>query len=108
MKLFFTSLLLIALLISCKKDDAVTPEINSISEDLQLVIKNKGVQALQVCNVGLSCTQTIGWGTDYSFEGDNIVRLRDRYYNLNKMDYYEIETIGTGTTEIRMTLFFPQ
>lgn len=105
-KLFFLLLLSISL-VSCKKDEIDIP--NSMAQDLQLVIETEGVQALQRCCEGCDCGQTIGWGTDYSFPGDNFVRIQDNYYNLNRLTRYEIETITvSGNSEKRMILYFPE
>ncbi|MGB1040548.1 MAG: hypothetical protein ACPGVD_06730 [Flavobacteriales bacterium] len=94
---------------ACKKDDVedTVVNVNSIAEDLKLVIDEKNVTALQTCCEGCSCSQTIGWGTDYSFPGDNFVRIQDDYYYLNRLIRYEIKTVGTSTKEVRMVLYFP-
>lgn len=105
-KYLFLIFALIALS-SCEKDKDTIIEKNSIAEDLKEVISQEGVQALQWCCEGCNCSQTIGWGTDYSFPGDNFVRIRDNYYNLNQLIKYQIKTVGTTTTEVRMVLTFP-
>lgn len=94
-------------LLSCQKEEKVVFVKNSIAEDLKKVISENGVQALQACCQNCSCSQTIGWGTDYSFPGDNFVRIKNDYYNLNRLIDFEIQTVGTTTKEVRMVLTFP-
>lgn len=104
---FLTIIFALMTLTSCEKDDIIIP-VNSIAEDLKLVISQEGVEALQICCEGCTCTQSTGWGTDYSFPGDNFVRVRKGYYNLNRLIRYEIETVELGgSTEKRMVLYFP-
>ena len=95
-------------IISCK-EEVIQPKINSIAEDLKQVIESKNVEALGYCCVGCTCGQTIGLGADYSFPGDNFVRIQAKTYNLNRMVYYTIEVFGVAPdTEKRLVLYFPQ
>lgn len=109
MKIFIAFIIIVSLLFSCKKkEETIEPVKNSISEDLQKVVKDKGVQAIVICRLGLNCYQSFGYGTDYSFEGDNILRVKEKYYNLIKLEYYVIETYTVDSkSEIRMIIYFP-
>jgi hypothetical protein len=102
-------LIVIFALMSCEKENEPVIPVNSIAEDLKYVINAEGVEALQTCcDACTSCYQSIGWGTDYSFPGDNFVRIREDYYNLNLLIRYKIETITYGQdSEKRMILVFP-
>lgn len=109
MKYILLLMLILTLAGACKKEETVQPKTNSLAEDLKQAIKNEGVEALEHCCLNCSCNQTIGYGTDYSFPGDNFVRIGMITYNLNKLEYYRIATIASGNQkEKRMTLYFPQ
>lgn len=108
MKYILPLLLILTLAGACKKEDTTQAKNNSLAEDLKQVIQQEGVQALAHCCLNCSCSQTIGFGTDYSFPGDNFVRIGTITYNLNKLEYYRIDTYGSGNQkEKRMTLYFP-
>lgn len=110
MKKMLPLLIITIVFLSCdKNDDDIVIGNNSLADDLKQVIQEEGVQALQTCCIGCSCAQTIGWGTDFSFPGDNFVRIRDTNYNLNELKQFKIETVSeTNETEVRMVLFFPR
>ncbi|HKL40267.1 MAG TPA: hypothetical protein VJ894_06285 [Cryomorphaceae bacterium] len=106
MKKLIAILFLSLTCLSCNKDEDDIP--NSIAEDLQEVIENNGVHALQYCCVGCSCGQPHGWGADYSFPGDNFVRIRDENYNLLRLVQYDVQTVTmNNVSEKRLFLYFP-
>lgn len=96
--------------ISCKKDDEPEPQDctnNCIAVHLMNIIETEGIQALQTCCYGCNCGQTIGYGTDYEFIGDNFLRFVARYYNLEELQGYAIKTSGSPPeTEKRLVLYF--
>ena len=113
MKKYLTILFILMTLSSCKKennDSAIA--VNSIAQDLKDVIEQEGVKALQHCCNGCSCSpgvQALEYETDYSFPGDNFVRIKEQYYNLNLLTKYSIWTAGSSMdSEIRTVLFFPK
>lgn len=113
MKYIFYLTLIFTLIISCKKEEsepAIVKEKNSIADDLKTIIAQENIQALQHCCVNCNgCWQSFGWGTDYSFPGDNFVRIQSTSYNLNKLEYYEIKTEEDGNKkEKRLVLYFPE
>jgi len=107
------SLLIITLLLltySCKKEEPQTPETyvkTSLAEDLQQIITNEKIDVLAKCCVSCTCSQSMGWGKDYAFIGDNFVRIQSITYNLNLLLYTKVETItNSNQTEKRLILYF--
>ena len=93
---------------SCQKDEIEPTEINSFAEDIKQIISTEGVQALQVCRKynTYNCEQSNGYGTDFSFPGDNIVRIRSSYYNLNEMEKFKVGNFKENDeTERRLVLY---
>ncbi len=111
MRYIFCLTLIMVLIYSCEKEESqpTAEEVkNSIANDLKSIIAKENIQALESCCIGCSCNQSFGWGTDYSFPGDNFVRISSRTYNLNKLEYYEIKTVVAGSkSEKRLVLYFP-
>jgi hypothetical protein len=90
-------ILSLTLLNSCKKEEPIIVEANnSIADDLKLIIAQEKIDALGQCCVKCICTQSMGLGKDYSFPGDNFVRIGNMTYNLNKLEYYTIWTFVTA------------
>lgn len=102
--------LCLTLLNSCKKEEPLTVDSNnSLADDLKLIIAQEKIEALQYCCKGCGCSQSMGYGKDYSFPGDNFVRIGNMTYNLNKLEYYMVSTFGAiPNTEKRLVLYFPQ
>ena len=93
-------LLLLVFSMSCE-DDAEPPR--TLAADLQTIIAQQRVTALSVCCVGCSC-ESQGSG-DYSFPGDNVLRITTTYYNLDQMLY---SSIRETENDKLMILYFPQ
>jgi hypothetical protein len=113
MKNYLLITLTLIFIVSCKKEEpeAAIPKKpkSSIVDDLKSVIQENKIEALVICSVGSDCDQSIGWGTDYSFIGDNFVRVQNWTYNLNNLVYYDIETVKVlSQTEKRLILNFPK
>ncbi len=110
MRTLFYLMLSLTLLNSCKKEEPIIVEANnSMADDLKLIIAQEKIEALQYCCKNCGCNQSLGYGKNYSFPGDNFVRIGNTTYSLNKLEYYMIETVGTAPkTEKRLVLYFPQ
>lgn len=98
MKQYFFLLFLSVFLLGCE-DDVEPP--SSLADDLQAVIDQRGVTHLSTCCVGCQCE---GSGTrDFSFPGDNTLRITTTYYNLGQLLHFSIWDSSEGT---QMRLYF--
>lgn len=82
-------------LIGCEKDDDSNEviEFNSVAEDIQAVMASENVELILVCPIGSTCC----CGTDdFAFIGDNILRVLNKYYNLNYVLEFGINTNDDG------------
>lgn len=110
MRTLFYLALCFTLLNSCKKEEPISVDTkNSLADDLKLIIAQEKIEALQYCCKGCGCSQSMGYGKEYSFPGDNFVRIGNTTYNLINLEYYMVSTFGTAPeTEKRLVLYFPQ
>ena len=85
---------------SCEEDVDLP---SSLADDLQAVIAQQKVVELSVCFINSDCS---GQGTtDFSFPGDNVVRIGTSYYNLDQMIW---SWVNTSLSDPQMTLYFPR
>jgi hypothetical protein len=108
MKKILIVLFAIICIVSCEKDDSNNKPVpvNSIAEDLKLKIQEEGIETIKCCFEKYFCDHTYAGTKDYSFPGNNFIRVGTINYNLNHLIKYETRTIGPKP-EKRMTLYFP-
>ncbi|MFZ6053022.1 hypothetical protein [Halocola ammonii] len=87
----------------CAKEDEseMIPQSNSLAEDLKQVIEAENIDLILPCDIGSICS---GGTNDFSFPGDNIIRVGDdRYFNLIQLVEMEVEMINDNK---RLVLYF--
>ena len=100
MKNYLFALLLIIFLPGCEDD--VDPA-RSLAYDLQTIINEESVTALTTCCAGCQCDNE--GSQDFSFPGDNVVRITSSYFNLEQMQWFSIRETETG---VLMVLYMPR
>jgi hypothetical protein len=105
LKSYLLVLSLFLVITSCHEEDA---KPHTVSSELQEIVRKEKVTALEACCVACTCQQTIGWGEDYAFLDDNMVRIVKNFYDLKDLRSYTIEDIqgDNGAKERRMILRF--
>lgn len=97
MKKFFLCILLSLFLFSCGDD----PMTNTVAQDLQGIISSNRIIRVQACLDGGGCTSSTA---DFSFPGDNIIRIEDEYFNLTRLIGFLILEGSDGSEELLLTI----
>lgn len=100
-------ILLSTVLFSCKKDESEpAPEVHqTIAKDLVDVIAEKGVTEVQISYT----TYSNNASSEFSFPGDNFIKVNSLTYNLNLLKYYYISDSYANGKNIRtLKLVFPE
>lgn len=97
-------------LLACDKDDeGPAPVIvqNSIAEDLKKIIRDENVERVRLCNIGSFCFESAS-SIDFSFPGDNFIRIDNEFFNLVNLMSAETTLAGpSNNLRIELILWFP-
>lgn len=97
-------------LLACDKDDeGPAPVIvtNSIAEDLKQIIQDENVERVRPCTIGSFCSGA-ATSMDYSFPGDNFIRIDNEFFNLQNLMSAETTLAGPSNNQrIVLILWFP-
>mgnify|MGYP000885784736 CR=1 FL=1 len=106
-KLLLVACSVLFVLSSCSEEEIPQPK-NTIGNDIKALAEEKGVQFVYYCYPpGSSCTIPFGdeWYSNYTFVGDNSIRIGSTYFNLNQVKRYEVKTLSEKEkTEIWLVL----
>jgi hypothetical protein len=105
-KVYLLFFLLIPAIWSCTEESELS-EDGITQKYLEEQIERHKVEALVFCCTDCECNREIGHGTDFGFPGNGQVRIRNEYYDIDKIVSYRIETVHDNwEKEIQMILHF--
>lgn len=87
--LIYTLLVLITL-VSCKSDD---DDLDSITTVVQRIMDQNNTTALQHCGQNFTLCSITYFQGQYEFIGERMLRIGDRFFDLTKLERYEVLTI---------------
>jgi hypothetical protein len=104
--LLFVLTLCLLLQTSCKKESFP----DTMAGELKRIIAQEKVSSVVTCCLACECQYAVDSGIDYSFIGENMLRIGNSYHNLYDLHSYEIVefTASDRTTKKRMILLLKE
>jgi len=106
MKSFFTSMVVLLLLVACTKTNEGPIDEGVTEASLQELIQDKKIDGVEYCCSDCPCDPKFGEGTDFSFPGDGTIRIEDQYYPIDRIFSTRVEVLHEDWEKHRVLLLY--